>query len=67
MIPGLAEGPGPGQRARDGYREDEDETKAAPAPPARVRDPREYLQQARDLTIFLFIGAGHRGIRGMRN
>ena len=67
MIADLAEVPRPGQRARDGHCQDEHQQVAPSPPPARVRDKREHLQQARDLPVIFFIGAGHGGIGGMRN
>jgi hypothetical protein len=54
MVLGFPEGSRLGQRARDGNCEDEDEPEAAPAPLLRVRDQREYPQQARDLPGFLY-------------
>jgi hypothetical protein len=62
MIAGLTEVPGPGQRARDGDREDEDELVTASPRLPRARNQREHLQQARGLPVFFFIGAGHGGI-----
>ena len=67
MVPGFPGVSRPGQRARDGNCEDEDEPEAAPVPLPRVRDQREYLQQARDLPGFPFIGAGRGGIAAMRD
>ena len=66
-VAGLTEAPGAGQRARHGHRQDEGEHEAAPAPPARVRDPRQHLQQAWNLPGCAFIGAGHRRIGSMRD
>jgi hypothetical protein len=48
VIAGLAEVPGPGQRARDGNGEHEDERVAAPPPLPRVRDQGKHLQQTGD-------------------
>jgi hypothetical protein len=67
MVPDFTEVPRAGQRARDGDGEHEDEQVAAAPPLARIRDPRQHLQLARDLPVLLSIGAGHSGSGSMRN
>jgi len=67
LVADLPEGLRPGQHARHRDREHERQPIAAAPEPARVRDPREYLQQPGDFPGCLFIGAGHGGSTGMRH
>jgi hypothetical protein len=67
MIADLAEAPRPGQRARDGHRQDEGEQVAAPARPPGIGNPGKHFQQPGNPPAHAFIGAGHSGIAGMRD
>ena len=67
MIAGLAEVPGPGQRARDGHREDEGEQVPPAAALPGIGNRRQDLQQPRNFPACAFNSAGHSGIAGMRD
>jgi hypothetical protein len=67
VVAGLAEVPGPGQRARDGHRQDEGHQVPPAAAPPGIGNQGKHLQQPRDLPACTFIGAGHSGVTGMRD
>ncbi len=67
LVADLPEILRPGQHARHRDRQDEHQAVSAAPAHARVRHLCQHLQQARDLTPILFIGAGHGGSTGMRH
>jgi hypothetical protein len=70
MVADLPEALGLGQHARHRDREDEHQREPAAPPLPHVRDQRQHLQHARNLSACLasgFIGAGHGGSGGMRD